>query len=95
MEIGYLFKDNIGGVVVTATLDTRKPTSDETYRLSIRVAHNREKTYIQTGKRVTWEGYEGLLKARRTKGKFSVIKNEIKESFYKVCGIIKKLNSKI
>ena len=56
MEIGYLFKDNIGGIVVTATLDTRKPTSDETYRLSIRVAHNREKTYIQTGKRVTWEG---------------------------------------
>ena len=93
MEIGYLFKDNIGGVVVTATLDTRKPTSDETYRLSIRVAHNREKTYIQTGKRVTWEGYEGLLKARGTKGEFSVIKNEIKESFDKVCGIIKKLNS--
>jgi integrase len=93
MEIGYLFKDNIGGIVVTATLDTRKPTSDETYRLSIRVAHNREKTYIQTGKRVTWEGYEGLLKARGTKGEFSVIKNEIKESFDKVCGIIKKLNS--
>ncbi|MFA5769831.1 MAG: hypothetical protein WC871_09875, partial [Bacteroidales bacterium] len=92
MDIGYLFKDNIGGIVVTATLDTRKPTSDETYRVSIRVAHAGKKTYIQTGKRVTWEGYEGLLKARGTKGEFSVIKNDIKAYFDKVCAIIKKLN---
>lgn len=93
MKIGYLFKDNIEGIIVTATLDTRKPTSDETYRLCIRIAHNREKTYIQTGKRITWEGYEGLLKARGTKGEFSVIKNEIREFFDKVCTVIKKLNS--
>ena len=66
MEIGYLFKDNIGGIVVTATLDTRKPTSDETYRLSIRVAHNREK-HISNGK--------------GSHGRIETLARELKENF--------------
>ena len=91
-KLESLFKDNIGGIVVTATLDKRKPTANETYRLCIRVAYKRERTHIQTGKRISKEGYEDLLKARGTKGKFSVIKNDIKAYFDKVCAIIKKLN---
>jgi site-specific recombinase XerD len=89
MKIEPIFSENVSGVFVASTLDTRKPK--ETYPIAVRVTYLRKVWYYQTGTTLTYEDYEKVVRANKGKGDFSKIKEQIKPIQEKVSNAVREL----
>lgn len=89
MKIEPIFSENVSGVFVASTLDTRKPK--EQYPVAIRVTYLRKVWYYQTGSTLTYEDYEKVVRANKGKGDFSKIKEKIKPIQEKVANAVREL----
>ncbi len=89
MKIEPIFSENISGVFVTATLDTRK--QNEVYPVAVRVIYNRKAWYYQTGTKLTYEDYLSVVRANKGKGQYSEIKRQIQPIHEKVSNTVREL----
>jgi integrase/recombinase XerD len=89
MKIEPIFFENVSGVFVASTLDTRKPK--EQYPVAIRVTYLRKVWYYQTGTTLSYEDYEKVVRANKGKGDFSKIKEQIKPIQEKVANAVREL----
>ena len=76
MKIDPIFSENVSGVFVASTLDTRKPK--ELYPVAVRVTYLRKVWYYQTGTALAYEDYEKVVRANKGKGQYSMVKDQIK-----------------
>jgi hypothetical protein len=91
MKINSIFSENVSGVFVTATMDTRKVR--ELMPVAIRVTYLRKVWYYQTGVSVKESDYNEIVKANRGKGENQKYKDMIKAVFDKVTTATRELTN--
>ena len=89
MKIDPIFSENVSGVFVASTLDTRKPK--ELYPVAVRVTYLRKVWYYQTGTALAYEDYEKVVRANKGKGQYSMVKDQIKPIQDKVANAVREL----
>jgi len=91
--INPLFSENVSGVFVASTLDTRhsKKLKPVPVPVSVRVTYLRKVWYYPTGTTLTYEDYEKVVRANKGKGDYSKIKDQIKPIQDKVANAVREL----
>lgn len=89
MRIEPIFSDNVSGVFIASTLDTRKPK--EQFPVAVRVTYLRKVWYYQTGTTLTYEDYLKVVRANKGKGEYSLTKEQIKPVHEKVANAVRDL----
>ena len=90
MRIASVFKTNVQGVVITTTLDTRKPY--EAYPVAVRVTYDRKSWYYPTGVRLTIADYDKVALAK-SKGKYYDIQKQLQPIHQNICDKVENLKN--
>lgn len=90
MRIASVFKTNVQGVVITTTLDTRKPY--EAYPVAVRVTYDRKSWYYSTGVRLTIADYDKVVLAK-SKGKYYDIQKQLQPIHQNICDKVESLKN--